>query len=86
MRLALQHKGIRTEALARTDEMESLFAFFTEDIRGVMTGKGKINDKQPKASYMYYHSVFNVNIIGGNCVGNISVCGHVHFTQMSIPV
>ena len=51
MRLALQPKGIRTEALARTDEIESLIVLMMEDIRGVMTGKGKINDKLPKASY-----------------------------------
>ena len=51
MRLALQPKGIRTEALTRTDEMESLTALMMEDIGGVMTGKGKINEKLPKASY-----------------------------------
>ncbi|KAL5469176.1 hypothetical protein EMCRGX_G030390 [Ephydatia muelleri] len=34
MRLALQPKGNRTEALTRTDEMESLIALMMEDIRG----------------------------------------------------
>ena len=51
MRLALQLKSMRTEALARTDEMKSLIALMMEDNGGVMTGKGKINDKLPKASY-----------------------------------
>ena len=48
MRLALQPKGIRTETLARTDEMESLITLMMEDIGGVMR---KINEKLPKASY-----------------------------------
>ena len=51
MRPALQHKGIRTEALARTDEMDSFVALMMEDNGGVMTGKGKMNEKLPKASY-----------------------------------
>ena len=51
MRPAFQPKGIRTGALTRTDEMESLIAFFTEDNGGVMTGKEKINKQLPKASY-----------------------------------
>ena len=51
MRLALQPKGIRTEALARTDEMESFIALMVEDNGGVMTGKEQINEKLPKASY-----------------------------------
>ena len=51
MRLALQHKGIRTEVLTRTDEMESLIALMMEDNGGVMTGKGKINEKLQEVSY-----------------------------------
>ena len=51
MRLALQPKVIRTETLARTDEMESFIALMMEDFGDVMTGKGKINEKIPKASY-----------------------------------
>ena len=62
MRLALQHKGIRTEALARTDEIVFLhvIAFKMEDIGG----NGEMdffNAKLPKASNQ--HSVFNVNIM-----------------------
>ena len=54
MRLALQHKVIRTEALTRTDEMESLIALMMEDIRGAMMEKEQMefdNMSQPKASY-----------------------------------
>ena len=55
-------KGIRTEALARIDEMVSLhvIAFKMEDIGG----NGEMdffNVKLPKASNQ--HSVFNVNIM-----------------------
>ena len=35
MILALMPEGIRTEALARTDEMESLIAFMFQFIEGV---------------------------------------------------
>ena len=48
MRLAFQLKSIRTEAF---DEMKSLIDLMMEDNGGVMTGKGKINEKLPKASY-----------------------------------
>ena len=51
IRLALQPKDIRTGTLARTDEMESLIALMMEDNGGVMTEKGKINEKLPEASY-----------------------------------
>ena len=51
MRLPLQPKGIRTETLARTDEMESFIASMMKCVRGVMTGKEKINENLPKASY-----------------------------------
>ena len=46
--------GVRTEALARTEEMESLIAFTMEDIEREMAGKGLMdffNVQPSKASY-----------------------------------